>query len=310
MTPIFFAYISRSGSTIVAKHFGDYKDIAVTPELSIFRFVNKTITSYQMASDFITILETDDRLASWNLNLVRIKQKLSILKYPIGFKDFHDLFIDEFLQNNKPKARFVINKTSVNGCYHRIKKLYPDAVFVFIVRDVRAIINSLLNTYDPYFKTSMIRDGNVFMLSFSFKRMINLTKKENKNIFLIKYEDFIADPDFSLKKVTETLGVRDTKTPSNFYKKNMSQMQQQLHKNLDKPLDYNRINAWEKELDKTYVYMFQKLTRSTLKELHYPIERVKIYELNRRIIFSEITNFIFKKKAGLGFGIKTALKKF
>lgn len=309
MKPIFFSYLSRSGSTIIAKYLNDYEDIAVTPELSTYRFVNETITSFQMAENFITILQTDDRFDSWNIDIPKFKKKLSTLQYPIKFDVFHNLFLEEFRQRIKPEAKFVLNKTSVIGSYHNIKKLYPDAVFIFIIRDIRAITNSLLNTYDPYYDSRMIRDSNSIILSLAYKRLINLARKNKDNI-IIKYEDFIENPISVLQKIEKRLNISNTKSKSNLYRDNLSEIQKQIHQNLDKPVDNKRINAWREELDKTYIFLFQKLTAPVLKKYNYPLEKVQLREINKKIMCAELVNFIFTKKAGLGFFVKTALKKY
>lgn len=187
-------------------------------------------------------------LRRWNRVLPRPQEG-----YPFWARYCGDKFLWTFLANKvaseKEKAslrravgrtlyyqgrqRFVCKLTGPPRI-HFLRSIFPDAIFVHLVRDGRAVVNSLLNvdfwTCDhraerPFWTGGLTEsdlalwqqygDSSLVLTAIQWRRVLKQTRAEGAelppNQFIeIRYEDFIADPHAQVSSLLEVCGLTDS----------------------------------------------------------------------------------------------------
>ncbi len=302
---IFYAYISRSGSTVFAKHLNTFKSIAVTPESAIYSLVGNNFHTDEDIHEVLNFLYSDERFLTWNIDRDALYDKLSTIHFPFTFKEFHDVIIKEFAGKYEDIG-YVLSKSSVLTNLNAIYRFYPNSLIIFIYRDVRAVCNSLIKTYNPHIKRSM--KGNTIMLSLHFNRLRKLESKKKYHSYFVKYEDFILGSNYILENLRKKIQVKK-EYKNDDYSNILSENQKKLHKNLNKPLDIKRIDVWKEELDPTYIFLLQLFSRRSLKYFGYECITIDVKSINLKILFSEVLEFFFYKKMGVFFILKGLFRK-
>jgi omega-hydroxy-beta-dihydromenaquinone-9 sulfotransferase len=165
------------------------------------------------------------------------------------------------------------------------KKIFPDAKFIHLVRDGRAVANSLTNYegwegWEGYYnwRLGYIPDNNVSELlkqnnnsflaiaALEWKVIVNNVDEMglslNKNDFMtVKYEDLIKSPKSIIKECFEFFEIDNR---SNKYEK---------HFNTIKIYNANeqtvRIPSWRKNLSKDQINMLERFLEIELKKFNY-----------------------------------------
>jgi len=132
-----------------------------------------------------------------------------------------------------------------------LKKLFPDAKYIHIVRDYRAIIMS----HRRVFMQKRIADITYRWLNMNM--LIEEAKKHNpKNYFTLIYENLVSNPVKSMMDICHFLDVHfyekmAVQHSSGIYPKfnaNNKKRFREIHQSLFTPLTASFINKWEKNL--------------------------------------------------------------
>ncbi|MFC0525285.1 sulfotransferase [Pontibacillus salicampi] len=147
-----------------------------------------------------------------------------------------ELSFDDFVDNNKYDfSKEIIKEPSLTFLYEDIVKRFPDSKFVFIIRDPRDNIRSILNRVklegdldridDPESQHKLAQapkdwervidsrwmgvpgDNYIEWMSYRWNWATDLYKKHADNMILIRYEDFSKDKEGQIKQLAEQLGL-------------------------------------------------------------------------------------------------------
>lgn len=139
--------------------------------------------------------------------------------------------LDEHININKIEfTRKIIKEPNLTLMYAELKQIYPDARFVFVVRDPRTNIRSILNRLglpgnamhlDKKQLSSMSEawklvmstywmghEGSNYIESLSYRwcKLADVYLGNPDDFMLIRYEDFLKDKEFVIKSVVMSLG--------------------------------------------------------------------------------------------------------
>jgi hypothetical protein len=106
-----------------------------------------------------------------------------------------------------PKSRWVDGTPEYSLYICALKKLFPDAKFVHIVRDVRAVVNSLLN-FKPSGHADVIeteQDAYEYWLRTVQACILAERALGSQTIYRLRYDDLINRPAWSIRHVLEFL---------------------------------------------------------------------------------------------------------
>lgn len=188
MKPIFIISLPRSGSTLLQRILNNHSEIATTSEpwllLPLIYMIKRTglVSEYSHTSSYIALADL-------------------IKKLPNKEDDFYDsirLFADSIYSKFCQDQKYFVDKTPryfliIDDIY----KIYPDAKFIYLVRNPLDIIASIMTTWHnnrflKLYKNYIDIYKGPLLIHDAFKRYQN-------NSFLVRYEELVTEPNKIIK---------------------------------------------------------------------------------------------------------------
>lgn len=211
VAPFFVVGMPRSGTTLLSAMLSAHPDIHVTPETHFFRLFCRSAKQAQRSlspTEFRQLWE--DYRASW------------------GFKDlqFDEAALEaicERVEAAEPKTAggifravldhvreeagtALIGEKTPDHIFHwqAIRAVYPDARFIFILRDPRAVSQSLRTT--PFNKGGGLWHANRWRRAVAAFREMEAVLGP-RVVTLVRFEDLVTDPTIQMERLCTFLGV-------------------------------------------------------------------------------------------------------
>jgi Sulfotransferase family len=208
--PVFVAGCPRSGTTLLQALLASQSEMATFPETHFFGaarnldLLNQDLYTLEEASAILDQMETFGRLG------IRHEVLSSISKIPVagklGQKILFELVLNTLsLKNIRPDIRW-IEKTPSNAlCLERISSLYPDALFVGIVRDPFNAVHSILRHFPPGGANKCGQTAEFWAIN--QKKLLKFSEDNPNKIKIIKYEDLSEKPHVILNEICDFLKI-------------------------------------------------------------------------------------------------------
>ncbi|NEP39297.1 MAG: sulfotransferase [Okeania sp. SIO2G4] len=169
-----------------------------------------------------------------------------------------------------------------------IYKFFPSALFIHIVRDPRAVVNSWRKV--PWSSGNVIYDTRVW-----HRNMIlidNLLTHIKYSIMTINYEKLVLYPEQTLKKICNFIGVEFEAQMLEFHtiNNNLVNVDREPWKiNIRQPLNPKLINQWQSELSPSMIFDIEAVPWFQMIRLRYPLNTplFKLLPKSLKIYFSE-----------------------
>ena len=284
MSPIFIVGTPRSGTTLLAKVLGNHSNIFMPGETHFFDDIlsNKNIlgdpTNCNGMNSIIKRLSTlyirynepedqkrVDKILFNNRKLLNnFKEKCS------NYKDIYFYFM-VYQANYHNKKRWGNNVPRDIFNVDKIIDFFPNAKIIVCVRDVRDFLSSYKDRWKvvPFEHSNRVRAiYHPILTSLLWLSSIKLipkiqTKINKKNLKIIKYENFVLNPEKTIKDVCLFIDEKFEKqmlnvsfSNSSFNKKNTG-------------IYTDSIGKWIHSLKKEEIYIAQKIGGKDLKKLGY-----------------------------------------
>ncbi len=131
-----------------------------------------------------------------------------------------------------------------------IKALFPEARFLDIVRDGRAVVNSMLRTPVLWHDEELMGRNDVYHCAGQWSDFLGHTKRLAAELpFLeLRYEHLLTDETELLKRVCSFLDIEFAREPQTSPAFEVSEREQRIHPLLMEELSLDRETAWKNEL--------------------------------------------------------------
>jgi len=233
--PIFIISPPRSGSTFLFDCLVQFKELFhISYEADLIWWKHFPYSRLNLTSDYIDEDEASNHnihalkrslRARASLNMLKLNKRWSHIPCHLGLKPI--CFIDKTISN----------------CFHLdfINKAFPDAQFIFLLRDPRAVISSMMEGWEHSFQKpqltrelkkienrsienwsypaapnwqNIVTEPLATICAWSWKQHIEYPmkffKKHDKNVTILRYEDLTTDTFKTLKQLSVTLGLTMT----------------------------------------------------------------------------------------------------
>ncbi|MFM1874728.1 MAG: hypothetical protein RL266_465 [Bacteroidota bacterium] len=299
----FLCHLNRSGSTLLAKELDSRFNAFVSIEA---RFVNRIVRNYKLPMDqaeferFRSDLRTDEKFSEWNISEERLNELFDKLKFPVGMKEIFNPIMEETTTGHSYDY-FILKAGKYHFYYQKLKKEFPDAKFIFIRRDPRAVFNSLSKTKRSASNEVMLDDVARFCWTYRKSDRVLATLKGKSDFLIVDYEELITEPDMLFQKVSTFLGADLTQNGGS-YSERVPAKQQHLHANIVNAGMGQRIEAWRKELTPFHIRAIQELLGSEMKTNGYTVEPVALRTL-------DLAKWWLTKARFVGYELRSSLSK-
>lgn len=331
----FILGIGRSGTSILTKLLNSYKDVHCMPEANFILFFlqkfgsKKSFSSKEIHQIFIEIelYSYSHPWVGWDFGIKEAKENILCKlnqKKQITFEELSILIYSQFKVKNldKSSSNIIIDKNPSYTIFaEKISKYFPNAKFIWIIRDYRA--NILSRKQSVFLKSPNIA-FNAIRWKIYNKAAYKFYKKNPEKVILVKYEDLVQNAT-SLNKILDFLQIDNTKKEiektqeldlenfkiedrfkERFYKK---------YSDLNKVINTNRIQSWKEQLSLEEIKICDIICKNAAKKTNYlPITNLSILNKTSIYLFNFIPIYkayldIFKVKIIYYFPINFKLKR-
>lgn len=254
---VFIVGMGRSGTTLLRTILDANEEILFAPEGKIIvalkqKYKHKTIWTPDLLNEFIIDLYKDVVFNKWGISKDDLLNKF--LSYPSEKINFSFLLKIIYLSfpSPYPKKNIQIlgDKNPINSIFIKeLLEVFPDAKFIHLVRDYRDCILS---------NRKLFKRQNIYALSQLWKiynSWISVySNKYPKKFLLVRYEDFIDNPEKCMTEICEFIGLTFESRMLNFYEvmnneglKKHKEIIEYTHPNLLNKVNKDSLSKWKTE---------------------------------------------------------------
>lgn len=246
MKIFFLLSAPRSGSTLLRLHLNEFEGVIALPETHFFEFMLRHKNrSWKSAEDreilankwvgFYTIIK-------FPINHQLLKDR--IISDAHNWRDLFEITIDQYRIDLYPELinPAWIEKSPPHIFYQpEIKSLFPEAKFIYLIRDPRAVIGSL--------KTMPWSTSNVYALARSWKKAAQKFDLNHETV-VIQYELLVKNPKVEMKKLFDFMQLSGE---FNLAQRVGDQVENQNwnSQNSFKPISTEHLEKWRNQLSHT-----------------------------------------------------------
>jgi hypothetical protein len=295
MSCFFVRGLSRSGGTLMATIMDAHPDVAMSYETYEHLLVPDKSTGYQL-EDILEKISTDLLSSLKNILFSKNSKTDSNFKKFVGraeraginqqtlaklFKEHFEagfsldtfkermLFVERLTREKMQRDHKQYWGAKIVSIYDQLDELYPDAHYMFMLRDGRDIAASRKKVGDFNQTIEHIADGWCQQI----KKFEKFANKTNDRAFFVHYENLAHDPENELKALMDKLGLPWSDRLLNYHDLNLS-----IHrhptghlsgKQVKSPINTSSIGRWKKDLTKEETERFEAQAGNMLEKLGY-----------------------------------------
>lgn len=288
--PIFVGGCPRSGTTFTASYLSRIQNSVAPPE-ALFLY-NLIIPSFEKKVPnriIIKRLKKNIRFKLWDLDISKIDKNL--LKAQ-EIREFMFLLLNEYAKKNnfKNKIKYWIEHSpcSIENSII-LSKYFKKGIFIHVIRDPKSTISSVLKLH--WGPNTVYEACNWYNLNvLSAERAIKFLSEKNFNVFTLKFEELLKNPDsiFNTIKINDEINERETLI--------LTKYTTNQHKNVGKLANTNVSTKYKNSLKESDLKLIKVKTK--LISYLYGYENELIKETIQRPFF-EPFEFVFKKYINL-----------
>ncbi|HNS17395.1 MAG TPA: sulfotransferase [Bacteroidales bacterium] len=276
--PVFVIGADRSGTTLLRLLLTSHPLICIPPESLFFplnesRFAGSLQMSGQL-EEFITSLYQDGKFRDWKLDRDRLAERLHGLSDPDYATVVKNVYL-LYVEMNAPGALIWGDKNPYN-LFHVsvIKRHFPEARILHIIRDVRAVYHSLKD--ETIRKQWEISEPLTDFVRQRYQQVhkVHTGLLGDRNYFSLHYEELVRHPEKMMKEVCSFLRVDYDPSMLDFHRINRERELVPRHRlgwhaMTLKPVSGRRANAWRKGLTSEEIREIEHENALYLKDLGY-----------------------------------------
>ena len=272
--PFFIIGSGRSGNTLLRSILSGNSDISIPPESYRLPFAIKRFHIFSnrdwkhVVSEVLSEFENCKEFYTWDIEFNEVYKRLENIDE--SKKTLSNIFDELFCTySNKHSSGSKIwgDKTPMNTMYlDWIGSVFPESKFIHIVRDGRDVASSYLKM-ERY--ETILEAANRWTNSIDLAQAFGSKIKEN--YMEIRYENMVTNPEESIKKVCDFIGINynsDMLDHTSQVEK-LGDTDKAHHSNLSKPISADSIGKWKHNLSESDQESITKLLHRPLLRLGY-----------------------------------------
>lgn len=278
MDPIFIIGTERSGTNLLRLILNSHQDIAIPhpPHIMknffklepLYGDLNKDANFKNLISDVVRSVELHPY--PWEIKIDKEKIFGSAKE-----RNLINVFFAVYDQYRESANKKTWGCKSTFMIYHvaLVRKYYPGAKFLYMVRDGRDVAVSakktIFNRYCVYYTAQLWKKEQQI-------GMYWLDKLAKTDIFTVRYEDLLTDPQGMVKSICAFLGVEYQDSLLNFFETQEAKKSGQLNaawKNTSRPIMKDNLGKFKAELSNREIDLFEAIAGRELDHFSYELTR-------------------------------------
>ena len=200
------------------------------------------------------------QFSAWNIDHDKLKSDLLLCEGEITYREICQVvYLNHISFYPKEEIKLIGDKNHGYTIYtNRLKRLFPEAKFVYILRDYRDNYESVSKVDFELHIVSLV----VYKWKYFYKKALQASEKYPEAFYFIRYEDLVKDPVNEFQKLCEFLAIPYVPEVFDFYKmkdkaeeKYPADILQKHHKSLFNPINTSRIGLWRKSMTSRQVHI-------------------------------------------------------
>lgn len=270
--PFFIVGASRSGTTMLRLMLNTHSRLAVPDEMKYFRHVEG---QYDLASWRIALCEDDYRGL--------VQQYLDTRKnvFPEGKEALDTLLAEDDRTIRGPYRSLLAHWTKTYGkerwgekTPHNIfyvdvlADMFPDAQFIHVVRDPRAVVQSM--NASSYYSDETVFNALNWRKSIRDGQCLFQQHCRPDQFLTVRYEDLVLNAESALRRVCAFLGEHFEPQILRFYETAGQQMAGQINTpSIQRPVSRAGLSKWRRRLTKKDIQVIEHLCRREMAAFDY-----------------------------------------
>lgn len=273
----FLLYESRSGSTMLASNLYRVAGINVMPENNFIPRLllsNPQVDSPESARRSIDLIYQERQFEELDISKTRFYEAFDSVDGKFTTKELCERCIRVVATElNYDPQNLILIKCACYETMKEIGQIWPETRFVHIVRDGRAVFNSLRSNRSIFRDQPM--NDNVVSAALSWSRKVKMTK-ECKTCLTIRYEDYLRNEPKLTADILEFLEIPPDKRfaddSKGEFSERIGESQRDLHKNVGKASVTSRGEAWRAEMPESLIAAYELIAARALASAEYPLD--------------------------------------
>lgn len=280
----------RSGTSLLRVMLNSHSCIAAAPECgfmqwwySKYKDWKETDVDSLKVEKFISDVRTSKKIEGWNLDFSKLNNQIIALRPKDYGKLCEAVFLSYAIHQDKDPGVIVDKNNYYIQHLQEIHSIWPDAKYIFIIRDGRDVACSYINlnsvrTESPY-KPILPKDISSIASDWTSNNhraldfMHDLPQEKG---IIIRYEDLILNTSHTLNSICKLFDLKFEESMLTYYESsNFKNDEPQItidwkRKTLEKP-DEKNIGKYKFQLTESEIRTFNKIAEDVLKQFNYEL---------------------------------------
>ena len=269
--PIFLVGCPRSGTTLLQQMLDAHPAVAIAPETHFMHYFWDRRDSYgnlNIESNYQKILDNLTDLPEFSeMGLSEAYFRSAAITNSRNYGALLSLLLEQFANHRNVKV--VGEKTPNHVLYLPIlKKFFPSARFVHIVRDPRAVVNSWRSV--PWSNGNLTQDAQAWRAHVAAPRRCNDEVKSA--LFTLSYEKLVREPEAVLHSLCEFLELEFTPQMLTYHQTNsplVNVSREPWKAGAVKPVSHAPLYRWQTQLSPEAIAEIEAVTWWEMRHYGY-----------------------------------------
>jgi hypothetical protein len=268
---LFLSGNQRSGKTLVQLMLSSHPEVSISPGSQIVQKLFYTFPRHRLLlppelDQIRRLLAKDRKLSAWRVDHDALEQRVAAYHDVTSREVLLDL-MRFFRDQTKPSASMIGNK---KGFYCKgadiVREVLPEAKFVFMMRDGRGAVASMLDNqpeHDPVSASLMWR--------LKSQRIRTFARRYPASCFVVRYEELVTNPEAMCRRLCHFLGLAFSRAMLLDYRDNDAVRHTT---DLSHPATYREITTafidrWRDRFDRPQLELVESLIGAELEAQGY-----------------------------------------
>ncbi|NVK03983.1 MAG: sulfotransferase [Flavobacteriia bacterium] len=267
---VFITGVGRSGTTVLQSMLHSHSAFHFSPETHFFK---RYILPFQLKKKTPSV---QDLSQDTYLNRLSESQRESLFKMKMDSIDELKSAFQAIMSGGESASFSGDKDTEYVRYFPHLKRLFPDAYMIHIVRDPRDVVASRL-------KTEWGAKRSLEFHIAEYQYYLKKVRAEGPALFgdrfiELKYEDLLEAPEEQLSSILSKFGETFEPQMLEFYKNDSGLVAEDEKKwkgNVSKPLQQKNSGKWKASFSPKEAALIQKGIKSFFQEMNYELVDVK-----------------------------------